>query len=261
MMDELSLLGEHDPESVLQQMAMLEGVRAIRSLNAPMQVFRVLWAYDISVERSPCGEITLVGDLSGLPTVLYGLITHWGKRMAATYQFIERIRDQRDYFAHTDVPREWWSGARRDLVYPGLCFAKVWEWQAIHDVKGVAWVKAHIQMPAAWIAGPVAVRFGQSWLELPGGIIFNGTLQRFYSAEHWYKITQPINLTRRELSGDVAGRALANPRWYCRSWADNFPNVRRREFDELIERATATDSAGGDTYLDDALRWLIPDAA
>lgn len=249
-----------DHELMMQFPAMQEGVRSVHAMHLPMQMYGLLWAYDVSVERDPFGEMTLVGDLSALPDVVHDLIDRWAERMVATYQVTERIRDQRDYFTIADMPDRWWDGTRPDLVYPGLCFVKCWEWQARYGIAGATWVRAGIQLPAAWVSVLVPVRFGQSWLELPGGVTYNGVLQRFYRTDEWRKITLPTNESRVELSQHAARRVLPEARRQVRKWADNYPNHRSR-LNTLLEDGTGAAVQAGESGDDDTLRWLIPDAA
>jgi hypothetical protein len=90
-----------------------------------------------------------------------------------------------------DVPAHWKEGTTPDTIYPHECFYRAYRYIADLDLHlgnddGVYLI--HGECCLAWGA--------HAWVELPGGIVFDGVRQRFYSqavlgpAAVWYKYTR-----------------------------------------------------------------------
>jgi hypothetical protein len=103
-----------------------------------------------------------------------------------------------DTFKHIEVNVEqaWREGTDPDAIYFGECYFRAFRYATslvrscnagmLKSLDGVYLV--HGETAAGFALG------GHAWVELPGGVIFDGVYQRFYSAEGyaplpWYKFT------------------------------------------------------------------------
>jgi hypothetical protein len=117
-----------------------------------------------------------------------------GDVAALFYLFLqERVEEMRGDEAN--VPDHWRAQTDPDTLFPGQCFPKAYAFVS-------SWVC--VQEPpdrAVWMVVGKAIVGGihcHAWVELPGDVVFDGTLQRFYHkrayyekqlAEAWYKYT------------------------------------------------------------------------
>jgi hypothetical protein len=80
--------------------------------------------------------------------------------------------------AEVDVPDAYRVGTTPDAVYPTECY-----WRAY------LYAQEHVATSGVWLVfGPAVLRLGSNaWVELPGGVVFDPTLQRFYRRATYYE--------------------------------------------------------------------------
>ncbi len=93
-------------------------------------------------------------------------------------------------FAEIAVPRRYSIHTWPDTLFPRECFPRACYYVELHRIKGIQYV----------LGKAVSGGFGEhGWVELPGNVVFDGVLQRFYDrdkyyqSEHampWYKFTR-----------------------------------------------------------------------
>lgn len=93
-------------------------------------------------------------------------------------------------FAEVSVPHRFSIHTRPDLQFPRKCFETACNYVTLHRVKGMHYVLGEA------LCGGIQQH---GWVELPGNIVFDGSLQRFYDrakyyqSEHarpWYRFTR-----------------------------------------------------------------------
>jgi hypothetical protein len=87
------------------------------------------------------------------------------------------IRDKmRD--AEVDVPDDCRLGTTPDAVFPGECYCRAF-----------LFAQTHAPTPGIWLVfGEAVLGLGSHvWVELPRGVVFDATLQRFYRRTSYYR--------------------------------------------------------------------------
>jgi hypothetical protein len=99
------------------------------------------------------------------------------------YQFVERcVEEQLQRLAPAEI-----SVCRRYALYttplrrfPTQCFNKACYYMMTHRIKGIEYVFG------SSLGGGLGGN--HAWVELPGGVVFDGVLQRFYRKDDYYRI-------------------------------------------------------------------------
>jgi hypothetical protein len=90
-----------------------------------------------------------------------------------------------------DVSAAWREQTSPEEVHRFLheCFRRAWEYAMFHEAIGAMLV--HGRLFASRVDGGC----GHAWVELPGGVIFDGVTQRFYDGER-YRRSRDARVTR-----------------------------------------------------------------
>jgi hypothetical protein len=93
----------------------------------------------------------------------------------------ERVREQLVRLAPAEVavPRRYSIYTHPHRQFPTLCFPRACYYVQTHRIKGMEYV----------FGTSLGGGFGNhGWVELPGNVLFDGVLQRFYDREAYYRI-------------------------------------------------------------------------
>ena len=131
------------------------------------------------------------------------LISTFGDRQVAEemgHFLCEMIQEQATRLAPAEVsvPPHYLRYTQPDMQFPGECFMRAWSYVLTHRLKRMVYVFG------TTLGGGMG---GHAWVELPGNIVFDGVLQRFfdlpryYEIEHampWYRFTRSAVLWIRD---------------------------------------------------------------
>jgi len=206
-----------------------------------LTLFRLLWAFGVDVQGvSPAGELIVDREiLSALPTRALKVVLPRLATMAALYRFIQTLRDQQLDRTTRAVPAEWWVGVHPERVYPACCRQMTWEWMLHHDIPDATFVDARVEHPREWLALPVPVTGRQCWLELPGGLVYSGMLQRFYPIDVWRAALQPSDERRESATQERAKVFLVIIYEALWRWTKGRPLLPMPDLDSLVPDAGA----------------------
>ena len=97
------------------------------------------------------------------------------------------------------TPPEQYKTNKPKRMYWGLCHKKAYDYMMnLKDRENVVCCQGDIINPSR-----EGMTGGHAWIELPGELIFDGVLQRFYTREGYYNILKPdvkLRLTFTELN-------------------------------------------------------------
>ena len=100
-----------------------------------------------------------------------------------------------------DVPDAWRTGTNPDVHYPGDCYCRACRY--------VIDLAKRLPKEQIWLVhGEYGFSIGHAWVELPGDVVFDAVLQRFYGKQGYYEI-QSANPLYMYSSG-AAMRLAAN---------------------------------------------------
>jgi hypothetical protein len=118
--------------------------------------------------------------------------------------------------AEVDVPRRFSLRTRPDHLFPTLCFSKACLYVVTHRVRGIRYVFGTARGGGMGEHG---------WVELPGRIVFDGVLQRFYDLDKYYECeaARPWYRFTRSAVVWLLGQELPQWRW---DWAMMLPWAR-----------------------------------
>lgn len=110
-------------------------------------------------------------------------------------------------------PNEKYKTGKPKRYYMGACYQKAFEY--FTQVKPTGGVLVHgIYAPESFMS----IKTGHAWVELPGNIIFDGVLQRFYRKEDYcreYKAEKMIEIDSVESAYlEVANNDYCYGPWY-----------------------------------------------
>jgi hypothetical protein len=106
------------------------------------------------------------------------------------------VRLRRRLAAHeVDVRPTLRQGTEPDRISPGGCYARA-----------LQFCRGRLDEPGLVVAAGLVdtvpgSRCGHVWCELPGGVVFDGTFQRFYDQQGYYRVTRAavrVRLPARE---------------------------------------------------------------
>lgn len=133
------------------------------------------------------------------------------------------LQKQQEYSdLEVDVDKSWKRGVR-EKPCPRQCWERAWKY-----------LSAHPEIPEAMLVhGKWHTLFDHAWVELPGDIVFDGVMQRFYGKEDYYREFETIKIAEYTLE-----EAIENvSRYDCYGLWHNPDELKRRwlEFDESRE--------------------------
>ena len=117
-----------------------------------------------------------------------------------------QIHDLRE--AEVSVPDDWRAGIDPRALYPGECYYRAYRYAT----------KLACRLPALeeiWLVhGEYAILgIGHAWVELPGDVLFDAVLQRFYRRDAYYEIelAKPWYKYRPAAAMVIAANMPVNP--------------------------------------------------
>jgi hypothetical protein len=98
------------------------------------------------------------------------------------------------------IPDAWRYATLDDReIYLGYCYGRAFDWMLKHDQRARRHHEPSRIAGARLVHGRVVSpgetgRMGHAWVELPGGVVFDGVTQGFYSRESYYRLAdaQPL---------------------------------------------------------------------
>jgi hypothetical protein len=98
------------------------------------------------------------------------------------------------------VPREWTRGFLFGHLWRGQCYERAFKYLLDHDIEGMMLVHG--------------TRYGipHAWVELPGDVVFDGTVSRFFDRESYYQVQRVVKEVEYTKVEACRKATEANPR-------------------------------------------------
>ena len=103
------------------------------------------------------------------------------------------------------VPPEWSRDTYPRTVYPGEAYERAFAYVLDHDIEGMLLVHGVATHPAV----------DHAWVELPGGIVFDGVAQRFFAKDAYGAVMQvsPVAVYMPDAAVDLLLRTKRYGPW------------------------------------------------
>jgi hypothetical protein len=103
------------------------------------------------------------------------------------------------------------TGTHPNRRFPRLCYKRAWDYISRRDIAGAQLVHGTVTDPGTGLV------LGHAWVVLPGDVIFDGVVQRFFGRESYNRVMNArpiISLEKRE-----AAKRIRTERHYG-AWFD-----------------------------------------